>query len=61
MGTETLSNALISFLERLKSFKPRMGTETYSSGINSIALSKLKSFKPRMGTETNSLGTKVLS
>ncbi len=54
MGTETgLLDCSNSPLFELKSFKPRMGTETvfrYHPITSSNFL--LKSFKPRMGTET---------
>ncbi len=52
MGTETIIYSFILyFLVPLKSFKPRMGTETSCNAVFQ-RLFLLKSFKPRMGTET---------
>ena len=53
MGTETVHYATpFSTALELKSFKPRMGTETKNSLKLTKSVGLLKSFKPRMGTET---------
>ncbi len=46
-----LASAYTVPLDTLKSFKPRMGTETLLK-LPYLVFYLLKSFKPRMGTET---------